>query len=403
MDKSIVDTPDLTDSVAAGRSYAQCVRVDELVCISGQAGEDRSGTLVSAEFDAQAIRALENLRSALHAGGSSLDDLVYVAAWVTDPRHIAEFESLLDSFMAGSRTAMSVLGTRSLSRLGQLVEIEARAVPSDSSAEKVVIDDPGLPTPPDNETYAPVVRAGDLVYLSGQLGVDRDFSPVSNRFEPQIVRVLDNVETGLTAGGSSLEDMLHMTTALTDLRYTKSFHHTRDDVLGDDHTTSTRVGTTDLRHPDLHVEMESMGVVSGLGKENVNVPDFPIQTIEKDGEELPRHWPVAVAGDWVRTAGAVPREHGVTGELVSLSFEPQVRKTFENMEKMLSAAGSSLEDVLHMRVYLRDMRLAEAFMRIRDDVLDGPPHASSIVQTSALGGNPGRLLELDGPMAITSD
>ncbi|MGB2711443.1 MAG: Rid family hydrolase, partial [Conexibacter sp.] len=60
-----------------------------------------------------------------------------------------------------------------------------------------------------------------------------------------------------------------------------------------------------------------------------------------------------VHGDTVYTAGQLGVDPG-TGELVSGGIEAEVRQTLSNLDAVLRAAGSSLQQALKVNVYLVD-------------------------------------------------
>ena len=77
------------------------------------------------------------------------------------------------------------------------------------------IDVPALP--PNNSTYSQAVRLGDLIFVSGQLGVD----PATRALVPggiheQTRQAIDNIETVLSAAGSSLRQVAKVSIFLTD-------------------------------------------------------------------------------------------------------------------------------------------------------------------------------------------
>ncbi|WP_097460372.1 RidA family protein [Mangrovitalea sediminis] len=66
--------------------------------------------------------------------------------------------------------------------------------------------------------YSQAVRAGDTVYLSGQIPLDPQTMEVVNyAFEAQAVRVFDNLTAVAEAAGGSLADIVKLTVLLTDL------------------------------------------------------------------------------------------------------------------------------------------------------------------------------------------
>jgi 2-iminobutanoate/2-iminopropanoate deaminase len=58
--------------------------------------------------------------------------------------------------------------------------------------------------------FSPAVRAGDLVFVSGQASVDDQGAYVSDDLEGELTRSLDNVERVLAAAGGTLEDVVQV-------------------------------------------------------------------------------------------------------------------------------------------------------------------------------------------------
>lgn len=69
--------------------------------------------------------------------------------------------------------------------------------------------------PPQNDTYSQAVRLGDLIYLSGQLGVAPD-GTLPESFPDQVRQALENVSTVLRAAGSSLSLVAKVNIYVTD-------------------------------------------------------------------------------------------------------------------------------------------------------------------------------------------
>ena len=66
-------------------------------------------------------------------------------------------------------------------------------------------------------TYSQAVRAGDSVYLSGQIPLDPKTMQLVEGFENQARRVFDNLQAVARASGCSLDDAVRVTVYLTDL------------------------------------------------------------------------------------------------------------------------------------------------------------------------------------------
>ena len=68
-------------------------------------------------------------------------------------------------------------------------------------------------------TYSQAVRAGDTLYLSGQIGLDPETMQMAEGIEAQTHRVFRNLAAVATAGGLGLEHCVRMTVYLTDLAH----------------------------------------------------------------------------------------------------------------------------------------------------------------------------------------
>jgi len=82
-----------------------------------------------------------------------------------------------------------------------------------------------------------------------------------------------------------------------------------------------------------------------------------------------------------------------TGALVPGGIEAQTRRVLENLKAVLAAAGSSLDRVLRVGVYLTDLGHFQAMNRIFAEYLDSYRPARSTVGVAALP--IGALVEMD--------
>lgn len=66
--------------------------------------------------------------------------------------------------------------------------------------------------------YTPALRWGELLFVSGQVGVDpATGAPVAGDFGAEVRQVLTNVRTLVEAGGSAMDKVLKATVYLTDM------------------------------------------------------------------------------------------------------------------------------------------------------------------------------------------
>ncbi|WP_087754603.1 RidA family protein [Paraburkholderia caledonica] len=78
--------------------------------------------------------------------------------------------------------------------------------------------------------YAPAVKVGNIIYVSGQVGRDEKMQLVEGR-EAQTVQAFENLKKVLEAAGASLSDVVDLTTFHTDMRDLPLFLQIRDRYL----------------------------------------------------------------------------------------------------------------------------------------------------------------------------
>lgn len=66
-------------------------------------------------------------------------------------------------------------------------------------------------------TYSQAVRAGNTLYMSGQIGLDPVTMTMVEGIDAQIVRVFENLKAVAEAAGATLDDAVRFTIYLTDL------------------------------------------------------------------------------------------------------------------------------------------------------------------------------------------
>lgn len=88
-------------------------------------------------------------------------------------------------------------------------------------------------------------------------------------------------------------------------------------------------------------------------------------------------------GDLVITSGQAAISPA--GELVGIGdFDRQVEQTMENLSAVLTAANSSLEQIVKVTIYLRDMANFGKVMALREKYFTAPYPADTIVEVTSL-------------------
>jgi 2-iminobutanoate/2-iminopropanoate deaminase len=106
---------------------SQGIKFGNLVFISGQAGSGDDGQIVDGGFRAQGEQAFANLKRALTAGGSSLNDVIKVTIFVTDMGHFQDVVELRRQFFSAPYPADTIAEIKALYDPRAMIEIEAIA------------------------------------------------------------------------------------------------------------------------------------------------------------------------------------------------------------------------------------------------------------------------------------
>ena len=112
------------------------------------------------------------------------------------------------------------------------------------------------------------VRAGDTIYLRGQIGQDLDTreSVGIGDVEAQAERAMANIAMLLDEAGSELADIVKVVVYLTDVRYREPVYRVMGRWLKGVFPVSTGLVVTALARPEWVVEIDATAVVSGAAE-----------------------------------------------------------------------------------------------------------------------------------------
>jgi reactive intermediate/imine deaminase len=109
--------------------------------------------------------------------------------------------------------------------------------------------------------YCHVVRAGNLVWVSGALGVSADGSIPADVGE-QAELALASIDACLKAAGAGAEHVVKVTVYLIDIGDRARINPARQRYFGEHRPASTLVGVASLVLPGAKVEIEAQAVVA---------------------------------------------------------------------------------------------------------------------------------------------
>ncbi len=107
--------------------------------------------------------------------------------------------------------------------------------------------------------YAPVVRAGDLLFCSGQLGL-RDGVLVGGGVHDELVQAFSNLESVLGSMGATLDDVVKTTVFLVDIGDFELMNETYLSCVGDHRPARSAIAVDGLPR-GASVELEAVAYV----------------------------------------------------------------------------------------------------------------------------------------------
>ena len=108
--------------------------------------------------------------------------------------------------------------------------------------------------------YSQAVRAGQTVYLSGQIGLDPASMQMVEGIEAQIVRVFENLKAVAQAADGSLNEVVKLNVYLTDLAHFTRVNEIMTKYFREPYPARAAVGVASLPRGAL-VEMDAILVI----------------------------------------------------------------------------------------------------------------------------------------------
>lgn len=109
------------------------------------------------------------------------------------------------------------------------------------------------------------IRAGDLIFISGQAGYNDNGQIVAGGFEAQGEQAFLNLERALVAGGSGLGHVVKVTIFLTDMNNFQAVVELRRKYFSQPYPADSIVEVSGLYTPEAMIEIEAVAVAADAG------------------------------------------------------------------------------------------------------------------------------------------
>ncbi len=203
-----------------------------------------------------------------------------------------------------------------------------------------------MPTP-----FSQGWRAGDLIFVGGQISADRRGRTVGpGDIATQTRNTFENIQRVLKEAGADMTDVVKLNTyyqfdgegrEITD--FWEQMTKVRLDYLPDPGPSATAIRVNGFAYEDLLIEVEA---IAAVGREKTRL--------------MPKgHWDWSMPtpfSQWWRTGDLIFVGGQVSADRKGRAISPgdiatQTRNTFENIQRVLKEAGADMSDVVKLNTY----------------------------------------------------
>ncbi len=359
----------ITAGAAPIGPYSPAIVGGGLVYVSGLLGTGDDGRLVGPDVASQTRRILDRMGEILTAAGSSMDQVVSVSVFLKNSGDFAAMNETYREYFNTNAPTRTTVASDLL--IGSLVEISAIAVPNGTPRETMHPE--GWVKSP--RPYSTIVKAGDLVFLSGLIsrrGADDTFVP--GTVAQQTRTILENAKTLLATAGLTMADVVSSRVFITDA--------TTFTEMNDVYRTyfpkappARATAVTPLMGPDYLVEITltaTTGAREVAGP--VVAPSLPLSAAIQSGDRI---FLSGVMGNTEATAGDI---------------KAQTRETLTRIQRTLEGQGLTFLNVVDTTVYLTDLSNFAAMNEVYREFFPSAPPARATIGTGLVSRN--ALVEL---------
>jgi reactive intermediate/imine deaminase len=118
------------------------------------------------------------------------------------------------------------------------------------------------PDPYEPYLLSQAIRAGDLLFVSGQAGYGEDGQIVAGGFRAQGTQAFFNLRRVLEAGGSSLKHIVKVTIFVTDMTQFNEVVRLRREFLSAPYPADSIVEVKGLYTPEAMIEIEAVALAN---------------------------------------------------------------------------------------------------------------------------------------------
>ena len=243
----------------------------------------------------------------------------------------------------------------------------------------------------ETESLCQGTRAGDWVFVSGRLGLNRD-SPETRRrdFNTQAEQAFESIGRVLETAGSSLSDIVKLTAYLVNPVHFQNYDEVLARIFPDNPPASTAVVASSLSIPEALVLIEAYAYLGN---------DAQLLTLPEMQKDVPFSQG-ARGGNTILVSGQTAFSQRHVAELVA-DFSGQLKTVFRNIETVLQASGATFQDLVKINYFITNPLYYGDLANIRDQTFKKDPPGDDVVTIRALA-DPQCLVEAEAIALVPS-
>lgn len=250
--------------------FVQAVRCGKMIFVSGQSPMDSQGRVHQpGDIVAQTITVMEQIGTALEHFGASLDDTVKLNRWYVGHGTAADWEPAALACAAHFREpgpAATGMPIPILANRGQQIKIEVVAMLSEDGRR--LPRRHSWPEPlwdwPVHLPYKHGLKCSDMIFLGGQVSLDKKGSPVSpGNLLAQAHVALTHIGTILRDLGADYRDVCKLTTMYEGACSSKTLQSVFSicsSFFPDNEPPSTAIALPRLSYPEMVIEIDTFAM-----------------------------------------------------------------------------------------------------------------------------------------------
>ena len=321
--------------------FGNTIHTSAIVGVSHVTGE------VGKDITEQTRFSLERIKHIVESAGSSMGDVLSCFCFIRNAAHFEAFIQVYTEYFPTEFPARLTV-TSGCIRDDFLMMIMCTAAIPDGTNKKEIIRGT---IPPGRAPVSPCTRFGNLVYMSGTVGVSHVTGEVGKGVGEQTRFALDRIKYLLEEAGTSLENVLTANCFLKTNRDFLEFNDVWQEYFPGNYPGRATVTSGFVRDDFLVEIILTACIPDGDARKEIITRGYTVPPLEYPGPSM--ELPVSAAtivGNMVFISGSTGFNYR-TGAL-GLCAGEQTRFVLEQFKHLLERGGSSLENVLSVTTFL---------------------------------------------------